>query len=566
MIRSALRRVALPALALAAACGDGEAPTAPSALAPEVPAPRPDVLPAVGKYAYACGTNLAPDQGAANEELRRSYAAWKAGYVTASGAGGWLRVTRGAEGNYDTVSEGIGYGMLLAAYLGDKYAFDQLWGYARSHFNARGLMKWKISSGNVAEYDDAATDADEDMALALVAADRKWGGYGSAAQALLDSIAKYEVESGTYVLKPGDQRYWGGSEITNPSYFAPAFYKVFRAYSGDAVWDPVTTKVYEMVSNLNTRSGVSTGLLPDWMKADGTAAADPTKRYQYFYDASRSPWRLAKDAAWYCDTRARSQLDRMNAFFAGQGAAGIKEGYELNGTPLYFAHKAVFVATAAAGALHSASATYRADMWTETVSRADSSGYFNNVLRLLSILFMSGNMPSPLDLGAARPLVDDFESGSVARWWTFNDPGTSIARGVVSPAAFGYGMKVDYAIASYGGVGTDFSPARDWSGQRALEFWFKGTGSGNTVRVEVQDNRAAGSTTDTAERWEYRLADTSTGWRYVSIPWSAFTRRADWQPAGAPNDGFNRTQVWGLTLAPLAGSGSFQVDGVQTVR
>ena len=69
--------------------------------------------------------------------------------------------------------EGIGYGMLLAVYFDDKATFDGLWAYANIHLNAQGLMHWRIGpDGNVWGH-NAATDADEDMALALIVADRK---------------------------------------------------------------------------------------------------------------------------------------------------------------------------------------------------------------------------------------------------------------------------------------------------------------------------------------------------------------------------------------------------------
>jgi hypothetical protein len=95
------------------------------------------------------------------------------------------------------------------------------------------------------------------------------------------------------------------------------------------------------------------------MTAAGTQTSDATKRYRYFYDASRAPWRLAKDAARHCDTRAQAQLAGMNTFFAGQTPAGIREGYTPGGTPLHPLHKAVFVATAGAGAIASGNATFR---------------------------------------------------------------------------------------------------------------------------------------------------------------------------------------------------------------
>ena len=39
------------------------------------------------------------------------------------------------------------------------------------------------------------------------------------------------VEPGTYVIKPGDT--WGGTSCTNPSYFAPAWYRIFADFTGN---------------------------------------------------------------------------------------------------------------------------------------------------------------------------------------------------------------------------------------------------------------------------------------------------------------------------------------------
>jgi hypothetical protein len=47
---------------------------------------------------------------------------------------------------------------------------------------------------------------------------------------------------------------------------------------------------------------------------------------------------------------------------------------------------------------------------------------------------------------------------------------------------------------------------------------------------------------------------------------SSFVRRVDWQPQGAPNDGFSGTQIWGFNFSPINGHGSFQVDGIQLLK
>jgi hypothetical protein len=164
-------------------------------------------------------------------------------------------------------------------------------------------------------------------------------------------------------------------------------------------------------------------------------------------------------------------------------------------------------------------------------------------------------------------VLDDFESGSTSKWSTFKDASTLMSPSTVSPGKLGnYAMNVQYSIVSYGGVAQGYTTPQDWSSNQAVEFWFNGGNSGNTIRLEVSDNRPAGSTTDTAERFEYKFVDNWTGWRYISVPWSSFTRRADWQPAGAPNDGFTLTQIWGFNFAPISGSGYFQLDQVQLMK
>jgi endo-1,4-beta-D-glucanase Y len=512
--------------------------------------------------AYTCAPSMAPDQAAANTELQNSYNSWKATYVTSSGAGGFLRV-RGDNNN--TFSEGIGYGMVLSAYMNDKATFDGLWNYAKSHFDSNGLMHWKIDANNNVTGFNAATDGDEDMALALIVADKKWGGYSNDARTLINNIMTHEVEPNTFVLKPGDV--WGGSGVTNPSYFAPAYYKVFKAYTGDANWDRVADKCYAIIANVNAKTGAgTTGLQPGWCTAAGDPVAGrPSSDFEYEYNACRVPWRLAKDAAWYCDARAKSQLDKLNAFFRGVGAANINDGYALDGRLTGQWHNAAFVAPAAAGAITSTDTAYKTSMWNEAVGLT-GGGYYHDSLRVLAILFMSGNMHNPMD-DANKLVLDDFESGSTSKWAIFKDAGTTITKSVVSPGMLGaYAMKVEYSIASWGGVSQGFSTGQNWSSYQTFDFRFNGSNTGNIIRLEVSENRAQGSSSDTSERFEYKFTDDFTGWRQFVLPWAAFQRRIDWQPSGAPNDGFTVTEVWGFSFAPLSGTGSFQLDQVELVK
>ena len=76
------------------------------------------------------------------------------------------------------------------------------------------------------------------------------------------------------------------------------------------------------------------------------------------------------------------------------------------------------------------------------------------------------------------------------------------------------------------------------------------------MQVDIFDNRAPGSTGNSAERFAYRLTDDFTGWRYVAIPFDLFTRRTDFQPSGAPDDGLGLDQVSGYAVGFPVGAGA----------
>src|SRR4029079_10933497 len=92
--------------------------------------------------------------------------------LVVDGGMGTLRVQRPENAN-DTVSEGIAYGLLFAVYFNDKTTFDGLWAYAQRFLDPSGLMNWHINAGGTVAGANSATDSDEDMAFALVMADKQ---------------------------------------------------------------------------------------------------------------------------------------------------------------------------------------------------------------------------------------------------------------------------------------------------------------------------------------------------------------------------------------------------------
>lgn len=71
---------------------------------------------------------------------------------------------------------------------------------------------------------------------------------------------------------------------------------------------------------------------------------------------------------------------------------------------------------------------------------------------------------------------------------------------------------------------------------------------------------------DTAERFEASFVDDFTGWQQVTIPFADLERSADaYQPAGAPSDGLQLTDVWGYGFRVESGSGDLRIDQVRLV-
>ena len=179
--------------------------------------------------------------------------------------------------------------------------------------------------------------------------------------------------------------------------------------------------------------------------------------------------------------------------------------------------------------------------------------------------------PAPTATPAVAPsslLLAGFEGGTISGWSLFHDANTRINAGLVSPGRVGtYALQITASIApnGWGGIQRLYAVPKKWTAYARFAFWFYGGNSSRTIRVEILDNRQAGSTTDTSERFVHSFVDNFVGWKHFAIPWSGFTRRTDWQPAGAPNDGFGRNQVWGFNFSLPSGAARFRLDQIVLV-
>lgn len=248
--------------------------------------------------------------------LEKTWEGYKERFITAEG-----RVVD-PQSDGITTSEGQAYALLRAVYADDEETFDQVWDWTQENLQVRpddNLLSWQWGPDSGVIEDFAAADAEEDAALALLFASKRWddSGYENDARAMLDSMWEEETAevNGQRVLTAGD---WAtddasGSVIVNPSYFAPYAYRIFAEADPSRDWEELTDSSYDVLNRIeeSPEFGDGSGLPPDWVALDRqTGEVSPADNVigqgasEASYDASRVPWRISLDWLWFQDSRA----------------------------------------------------------------------------------------------------------------------------------------------------------------------------------------------------------------------------------------------------------------------
>jgi endoglucanase len=188
---------------------------------------------------------------------------------------------------------------------------------------ADGLPAWVWRDGVIVDV-HSATDADSDLALALLMGGRRWNDARMVenGREMVRAIWRAEVVSvaGKPLLTTGD---WvadaeHGIVPFNPSYFSPYAYRVFQEVDPEHDWRGVIDSGYERLfaaSRESLGAARSAGLPPDWVGVDtATGELSPLPlegkpdTSVYGYDAARTYWRIALDQQWSGDGRADTYL------------------------------------------------------------------------------------------------------------------------------------------------------------------------------------------------------------------------------------------------------------------
>ena len=261
-----------------------------------------------------------------------------------------------------TTSEGQSYVLLRAAWMDDKQAFDQSWDWTRRIMGrpTDHLFSWLFGKRPDGTYgivtaqggQNTASDADADIALALLMANARWkdDAYLTSAKAIISDIWQQEVVTiGGVPYLAADNVEKSSTQsfiVVNPSYISPATYAIFATVDPAHDWNRLRDSSYRLLQNVLTLpldKAKSAGLPPDWVGVDrvtgrvfSISATEKDLTTNYSFDAMRVPWRLALDWQWYRDPRDKALLDQM-AFLgdAWKSRATLLASYSHDGQGLY---------------------------------------------------------------------------------------------------------------------------------------------------------------------------------------------------------------------------------------
>ncbi len=377
-----------------------------------------DRFPYPHNYTYVHGivpTNFT--QAQKNADLETMWKAWRKAYLTHRGAGkGELRVSKnGAKG--ESISEGIGYGMLISVYMANpgnsgKADFDSLYQYYKRHEKIMngtryGLMAWRVGPKNEIIDNWVAPDGDIDAAFSLLMADKKWGSdgainYRQSGVDIINSLMKWSINKPSFTVSKGEME----SSFTMSSYHIVNYFPLFAKASGDPRWDKVIAASYKMYDHFYQLNPM-TALTPFTFMVKDYGASK--RGYNYGYDSSRVPWRVGVDYLWHGTKHsplARTLPDtnaRWLRGVTGGKPANVNVSYELSGKPVG-SHRdpRVTVPPITVGSmvdpihqewLNTMYAWIRVQVPGATTGEATPS-YFGDAVMLSCMLVLTGNMPN----------------------------------------------------------------------------------------------------------------------------------------------------------------------------
>jgi endo-1,4-beta-D-glucanase Y len=265
-----------------------------------------------------------------------------------------------------TTSEGESYAMLRAVWVDDQTSFDQSWKWTKDNLGRQDnhLFSWLFGKQANGTYgvlaaqggQNTATDADSDIALALVFASGRWNQehYLTDAKTIINAIWDSEVATVNgkpYLVANNLEKGAPDVMVINPSYLSPYAYRIFSKLDPSHPWMQLVDSSYEVLNKSITSpldTATSANIAPDWIfinkhTGEMTAPKGNNLTTNTSYDALRVPFRLYLDWQWYQEPRALSTLKKMGFFTSELDNKGqLFTSYKHDGVPDILSQSAAF--------------------------------------------------------------------------------------------------------------------------------------------------------------------------------------------------------------------------------
>lgn len=282
-----------------------------------------------------------------------------------------------------TTSEGQSYAMLRAVWSNDPETFAEVWRWTKQNLQERGdfLFAWKYKDRILDR--NSASDADCDIAMALLLAAKRFEhrGYQDEALAIIKDIWQHEVvetKTGQAYVVAGDWAKRDAKPKIHLGYFAPNAYALFADADPSHPWEKVISSGYELLlwgfeherwqwppehlflnKKNNTFSYTQKGAL-------GTPAP-------FSYDVFPLFWRLAVDKDWnlrgYAKVRSHLLSQFKQTYLANRA---VYDKYTVKGKALSSLEALPLYATAYALALQE-DESFAQDLYRDKIMRLETA-------------------------------------------------------------------------------------------------------------------------------------------------------------------------------------------------
>ena len=375
---------------------------------------------------YTTGT-IKPNH-ISQQELDKSvidfYFEWKNRYIRIGCSNKEYYVWSEGVKNFDCVSEGQGYGMVIIVYMAgvDSMAqkiYDGLFTYYRNHPSRRSpfLMAWQQIPNCADAEKSSATDGDMDIALSLILADAQWGSAGkinymAEAKLIISAIINQEINHKTWSILLSNEVEDDSKDYfdTRTSDFMPATFKAFMLASDDSNWRKVVDRNYSLFALFQKKYSPDAGLVPDFILRTDAHPHPARARFLeskydgcYNFNACRVSWRVSLDYLLNGDSRSKKFVEKINQWIretTGNIPDNISAGYTLGGDdlPRRNYEAMCFIAPFAVSAMVSSkNQLWLNNLWDYfTTFKMKEFDYYDNSIKMICMIIISGNYWQPV--------------------------------------------------------------------------------------------------------------------------------------------------------------------------